>query len=170
MNLEQSLKLAREDNTAFREIYDSTINRVYSFVLLRVRNKELALDICQDTYLSFWKSLPRFEYMSDSQFYAFLFKVARRQLIRARMKMRETVELDEAYDIPIEGEEREDYRVLLSKVQNLKESERLCVELRYFKDLKFQDIAEILGVSENNAKVIHHRAIKKLKEDLQIYE
>ena len=170
MNLEQCLSVAREDNTAFKEIYDLTINRVYSFVLLRVGNKELALDICQDTYLSFWKSLPRFRYMSDSQFYAFLFKVARRQLIRARTKMRETVELDETYDIPSEDGEREDYRVLLSKIQNLKENERLCVELRYFKDLKFQEIAEILGVSENNAKVLHHRAIKKLKEDLQIYE
>ena len=84
--------------------------------------------------------------------------------------MRETVELDETYDIPSEDGEREDYRVLLEKVRNLKENERLCIELRYFKDLKFQEIAEILGVSENNAKVLHHRAIKKLKEDLQIYE
>ena len=160
MNLEQSLNLARADNTAFKEIYDLTISRVYSFVLLRVRNKDLALDICQDTYLSLWQSLPNFTYMGDSQFYAFLFKVARRQLIRARTKVRVTVEFDEAYDIPSEDREKEDYRVLLGKIRNLKENERLCIELRYFKDLKFQEIAEILGVSENNANVLTHRAIK----------
>lgn len=170
MNLETSLNLARADDTAFREIYDLTIDRVYSFVLLRVKNKELALDICQDIYLSFWKSLPNFTYISDSHFYAFLFKVARRQLIRARTKMKETVEFDETFDIPFEDKEKEDYRVLLEKVQNLKENERLCIELRYFQDLKFQDIAETLDISENNAKVIHHRAIKKLKESLHIYE
>lgn len=170
MNLEQSLSLAREDNTAFKEIYDLTISRVYSFVLLRVNNKETALDTCQDIYLSFWKSLPNFKYISDSHFYAFLFKVARRQLIKARAKIVETVELDEIFDIPIEDENKEDYRVLLRGVQNLKENERLCIELRYFQDLKFQDIALILGISEDNAKVLHYRAIKKLRENIKIYE
>lgn len=170
MNLEQSLNLARADNVAFREIYDSTINRVYSFVLLRVRNKEAALDICQDIYLSFWKSLPNFTYMSDSHFYSFLFTIARREIIRARTKIKDTVEFNETFDIPFEDKVKEDYRVLLSKVQNLKDNERLCIELRYFQDLKFSEIAETLDISENNAKVLHHRAIKKLKESLNIYE
>jgi RNA polymerase sigma-70 factor (ECF subfamily) len=170
MNLEQSLNQARGDNTAFKEIYDLTIGRMYSFVLLRTKNRAQALDICQDIYLSFWNALPGFHYMGEPHFYAFLFKIARRQISKARMKVHATVELDEVFDIPVEEDEKEDYRTLLGKVRNLKENERLCVELRYFKDLKFQDIAEILGISENNTKVLHHRTINKLRKDLQNYE
>lgn len=170
MNLEQSLSSAREDNTAFKEIYDLTINQVYSFVLLRTKNKAEALDICQDIYLSFWNSLPSFQYMGEPHFYAFLWKIARRQLSKARIRSHPTVELDEVFDIPAEEGIKEDYRLLLNKVEGLKENERLCLELRYFKDLKFQDIAGVLNISENYAKVLHHRAITKLREDLKIYE
>jgi len=170
MNLEQCLSRALEDNTALKEIYDLTISQVYSFVLLRTRDRAQALDICQNIYLSLWNSLPRFRYMGEPHFYAFLFKIARRQISKARMKIHPTVELDEVFDIPAEEDIREDYRALLGKVENLKENERLCIELRYFKDLKFQDIARVLGISENNAKVLHHRAINRLREDLQVYE
>lgn len=170
MNLEQSLSRAMHDNTAFKEVYDLTISRVYSFVLLRTRDRALALDICQDIYLSFWNSLAGFQYISEPHFYAFLFKVARGRLAKARVKIRPTVDLDEVFDIPDEGDEPEDYRMLLSKIEELKENERLCIELRYFEDLKFQDIALVLGISESNAKVLHHRAIKKLRESIKKYE
>jgi RNA polymerase sigma factor (sigma-70 family) len=170
MNLEQILGRVREDDSAFREIYDSTINRLYSYVLLRVKDRAMALDVCQDIYLSLWKSLPKFKYISEPHFYSFLFTVARRQLIKARAKMKDTVELDEIFDLPTEEVEKEDYRILLTSVQNLKDRERLCIELRYFKDLKFQEIAEVMNISENHAKVFHHRAMKKLRAELSNYE
>ncbi|MDQ5954417.1 MAG: hypothetical protein QG583_345 [Patescibacteria group bacterium] len=166
MNLEKSIELAQGDNTAFKEIYDLTINRVYSFVLYRIKDKGEALDICQDIYFSLWKYLPKFQYISEVHFYAFLFKVARRQLIKARAKSMNKVDLDEIFDIPSEDGEKEDYRNLLQNIQTLKDNERITIELRYFEDLKFEDIALSLGISENNAKVIHHRAINKLRKFL----
>lgn len=170
MNLEQCLSMAKEDNLAFKEIYDLTISQVYSFVLLRTKDKAQALDICQNIYLSFWNSLPNFHYMGEPHFYAFLFKIARRQISKARIKIRSNVDIDEVFDIPAEEGVKEDYRALLGQVENLKENERLCIELRYFKDLKFQDIAGVLNISENYAKVLHHRAIIKLRENVHIYE
>lgn len=175
MNLEESLYLARTDNSAFKEIYDLTINRVYSFVLLRTKDKETALDICQNIYLSFWQSLGKFRYMGDPHFYAFLFTIARREISREwRGRSGQTVDIEQIFDIPADPEEHEDYRLLLKELENLKEEERLCLELRYFEDLKFKDVGETLGISENYAKVLHHRAIKKLqqklKNKLEIYE
>jgi RNA polymerase sigma-70 factor (ECF subfamily) len=143
---------------------------VYSFVLLRTKDKEKCHDICQNIYLSFWQSLPRFKWISEAHFWAFLWKVARRQISRSRMNARGDVSIDEMFDIAAPVEEREDYRVLLKNLGELREAERLCLELRYFQDLKFEDIAQTLDISENNAKVIHHRAIKKLKEMLGSYE
>jgi RNA polymerase sigma-70 factor (ECF subfamily) len=166
MNLEKSIELAHEDNTAFKEIYDLSINRVYSYVLFRIKDKGEALDVCQNIYFSLWKSLPRFKYISENHFYAFLFKVARRQLIKARAKSMDKVDLDDVFDIPSEDGDREDYRSLIKNLDSLKDIERMCIELRYFDDLKFEDIALSLGVSENNARVVHHRAITKLRKFL----
>lgn len=164
MNLEYSLKEARVDSTAFKEIYDLTINRVYSFVLLRTGDKEVALDICQNVYLSLWQSLGRFKYMGEAHFYSYLFKITRGEISRARKKIKPTVELEELYDIPVEDPAHEDYRALIREMNELKEEERTCLELRYFQDLKFKEVGETLGISENYAKVLHHRAIGKLKD------
>lgn len=170
MDLEKLLANATQNESGFEEIYNLTINRLFSFVLLRTKNKEEALDICQETYLSFFKSLQRFKYSSDAEFYAFFFQVARRQIIKARIKKRESVEFDEIFDIEAPESEKEDYRFLLRQVARLNDNERACVELRYFGDMTFAQIAENLGIKENNAKVLHHRAIKKLKEYLLNYE
>ncbi len=170
VNLEETLKRAATDNAAFREIYDLTIDRVYSFVFLRTKDKEKCADICQNSYLSLWQSLPKFKWISEAHFWAFLWKVVRRQISRSRMSTRNDVSIDEMFDIAAPTEEKEDYRVLLKNLSELGEKERLCLELRYFQDLKFEDIAQTLDISENNAKVMHFRAIKKLKEKLGFYE
>jgi RNA polymerase sigma-70 factor (ECF subfamily) len=171
MNLEQMIEKAKLEDSAFKEIYDLTIHRLYSFVLLRIRDKGEAHDICQEIYSSFWKTLPRFTYMSDAHFFAYLFKIARRELIKSRNRSYGKVDLDEIYDVPAEESEREDYRTLLLHMSNLSDNERTVLELRYFEDMKFGELAAMLGLSENNAKVLHHRALKKLKDSLgDIYE
>ena len=161
--------MAAESNIAFWEIYDWTIDRVYSFVLLRTKDPDKTADICQNVYLALWRALPRFQYMGEPHFWSFLFKITRRQLSKSTANI-STVSLDDILDIPAEVDNREDYRKLLSEMNKLKDNERICLELRYFSDLKFQDIARALDTSENNAKVLHHRAIKKLKDNLGVYE
>lgn len=170
MDLEHTLEKAKRDHSGFKEIYDLTISRVFSFVLLRTQNREEALDICQDIYLSFWSSLPKFRYMGDAHFFSFLFLVSRRQIIKARIKKKDNISLDDIYDIESPEAEKEDYRFLLKQVGRLRDKERMCIELRYFEDLSFSQIAESMDIQENNAKVLHHRAITKLREFLPNHE
>lgn len=171
MELENILKRSKESEIDFREIYDLTIDRVFSYVFLRTKDKEWSKEICQEIYLSLWKSIPKFEYISDSHFYGFLFTVVRRQLTKARIKKRFSISLDEEnIDFPNEEVEKEDYRFLLKQLENLKEKERLVIELRYFSNQSFYQISEALNIKENNAKVIHHRALRKLKQNLPEYE
>ncbi len=168
-NLKELLERAKKDENAFREIYDFTVDRVFDFVILRLQNKEETKEVLQEIYLSFWKSLPNFEYISDEHFYGFLWKVVRRQIYKKRLKKIKTVPLEEIYDIPEEEREKEDYRFLLNNLKNLKEKERLVVELRYFANLSFEEVSKALDISLSNAKVLHHRAIKKLKISLKKY-
>ena len=165
-NMENMLERAKTDESAFREIYDITIDRVFSYTLLRVRSKDDAKEIVQEIYLSFWKSLPKFRYISDEHFYGFLWQVVRRRIIKYRSVKRETVSIEDIYDVPEDVSEKEDYRHLLKYVTNLTEKERSVVELRYFENYAFKEVADALGVTESNAKVLHHRAIANLKKNL----
>lgn len=170
MSLEEILQKTKTDEAYFKSLYDLTVKRVFSYVVARTRDKEKAKEISQEVYLSLWKSIPNFRYISDSHFYSFLFTVVRRQIIKAGKEKDVNVSIEEFYEIPGEDKEKEDYRNLLSRIQCLSEKERMVIELRYFQDLDFQQISEDLGISLSNAKVLHHRAIKKLRNLLPYYE
>lgn len=170
MSLEEILQKTKTDEAYFKSLYDLTIKRVFSYVVARTRDKERAKEISQEVYLSLWKSIPNFKYISDPHFYSFLFTVVRRQIIKAGREKDVSVSIEEFYEIPGEENEKEDYRNLLSRIQCLSEKERMVIELRYFQDLDFQTISEDLDISLSNAKVLHHRAIKKLKSLLPDYE
>lgn len=170
MDLQKSLALAREDPAAFRAVYDLTIGHLYGFTVSRVRDKDIALDICQEVYLALWRGLPKFQYMSDAQVYGYLFRVAKRQMNRQVGTKLTHVPLEDVLEFIGEtAKPADDYRRLLAGIQGLREKERMCVELRYFQDMKFEEIAQALGVTENYAKVIHHRAINALKRNSQQY-
>ena len=170
MDLEKIIRRAKQGDEGFRELYEGTFDRVYAYVLARTHSKFDASEICQDIYVSLWKSLQRFEYISLAHFWGFLWTVVRRELIRARTKRKDMVSLDEIYDIPDEPAHHEDYRHLIETIGNLKERQRLVLELRYFSDLSFGEVAQMLGISESNAKVLHHRAIEALKRKFPHYE
>lgn len=170
IDLENTIKSAVNDHSAFQEVYNMTIDRIFAFVLFRTKDRGEALEICQEIYLSLWKSLPKFVYISDAHFFSFVFMVARRQIIKARIKRRDYISIDEILDIPSEEREKNDYRLLLQAVSKLGEKERNIIELRYFGDASFSEIKDALNISENHAKVIHYRAIKKLQKILHDYE
>lgn len=170
MSLEEILQKTKTDEAYFKSLYDLTIKRVFSYVLSRTRDKEKAKEISQEVYLSLWKSLPNFRYISESHFYSFLFTVVRRQIIKASKEKHINLPIEEFYEIEGDENEKEDHRYLLSKIESLSDKEKSVIELRYFQDLDFQTISENLGISLSNAKVIHHRAIKRLKDLLPQYE
>lgn len=168
-NLENLLERAKNDEQAFRGIYDYTIDRVFNYVLLRTGNRENTKEIVQEIYVSLWKSLPKFTYISVEHFYGFLWKVVKRRLYKSRLRKIITVSLEEVYDVPMDEHPKEDYRHLLKNLEELSEKEKLVVKLRYFSNLTFGEIAETLCITESNAKVLHHRALKALRKNLKGY-
>lgn len=169
-NLENLLERATNDERAFREIYDFTIDRVFSYVLLRTGNRENTKEIVQEIYLSLWKSLPKFTYISAQHFQGFLWKVVKRRLYKSRLHRITTISLEDVYDFPMDESPKEDYRYLLKNLEELSEKEKSVVKLRYFNNLTFGEIADTLCITESNAKVLHHRALKALRENLKDYE
>lgn len=167
--LENLLERAKNDESAFRELYDDTVDRVFNYVLVRVRNREDAKEVVQEIYLSLFSSLPKFTYQGDPHFYGFLWTVVRRRIFKRRLKRIQELPFEEIYDYASDEGPPEDYRYLFEALKSLQERERLVLELRYFSHYSFAEIALAHNISETNAKVIHHRALAKLKKQLHDY-
>lgn len=156
--------------TAFHELYDFLRGSSFRFLLARVSSREDAQDILQEAFIDLWRSLKSFQYQSDAQFYAFIFKILRRKLSKYYSRHKLLTPFDEKYLQENYESAPEDFRYLLVHLKNLPDKYRVVVELRYWSQMSFAEISQWLGETENNVKVRHHRAIKKLEDLLTQYE
>ena len=159
----------------FSEFYDKNIDKVFRFVYLRVDTTETAQDLTSLAFLKLWKR-------QDSEIFnptAFLYRIARNQIIDFyRQKSKKPLSLDKVGEIA-------DFQVaqptFCQKIELTLEMERVKKVLHnikpvyadviiwhYVDDLSSKEIAQILKRKEGNVRVIIHRALKVLKEQLEV--
>jgi len=164
-NLQPLIKKALHGETeAFHEIVTLLQDRLFAYALSRTRQREDALDILQETFIDLWISFDGFEYSSDEEFLGFVYIILKRKLSRHFKKRADVVEFNEqhikdSYDILYP-----DYQYIEGLLGHLGEQDRELLRLRYWSDLSFAGIAAVMGISENTAKVRHHRALSKLQQ------
>lgn len=136
---------------------------------------QAAEDVCQETFLRAWKSLPSFTITQDGTFQAFLFRIAKNLIIDLSRKKKvfslaeyEEIETDEDFAEALDrASDIDKVRLALSR---LKEEERQILVLRYFEDLSHTEIAKIIGIKEGALRVRTVRLLKKVKEILKKHE
>ncbi len=160
----------------FKEIYDKESDAIFRFCVIRVSNREQALDITQETFLRLWQTLKEGTEIKNTR--AFLFTVAHRLIIDWYRK-KKSLSLD-AIIMNNEGEEfeyeRPDHssdenllggaegRYLVSQIDNLTPTSRDPVYLRFVEGLSPEEIASILGISTNAASVRLNRGLVELRK------
>jgi len=166
-DLEVLIEEARDGKTdAFREIFNQFSDRLYGYAISRTASKQDAMDVVQDTFVDLWGGLGKFKYQSDEAFGGFLFKILKRKISRQHRMRRGDISLEEAsieegYEIEVE-----DYRFVTGHVDSLAPKYKEVLRMRYWSQMTFPEIASILNIKEGTAKVRHHRAIEKLKENI----
>ena len=156
---------------SFRALYEHLIDRLFSFVRPRARSRDEATDIVQDIFVDVWGAMPRFTYISDAHFYSFVFTIAKRRLIRHyKTHTHESLDDLEQSEHPRIEADIVDPDGMRKLIEQLPEKHREVITLRYFSGLPFVEIADMLGTTETNAKVRHHRALKELRVLMQTYE
>jgi RNA polymerase sigma-70 factor (ECF subfamily) len=162
-------------NHTFEVIYENESDIIFRFCLVRVSNREQALDITQETFLRLWKSLLEGKEILNNK--AFLFTVAHRLIIDWYRKKKSLSldnimynEKEDGYD-PIDEKTTIDNilfgaegRYLLDKINLLNSSYRHPVYLRFVEDLSPGEIGDILGISANAASVRINRGLIELKK------
>lgn len=161
--------------TLFNTTYQAEADAIFRFCLVRVSDREQALDLVQETFTRLWVTLSSGKEMSNSR--AFLFTVAHRLIIDWYRKKKSisleslaNEESGESFDQPDEStlsanlELGSEGRFLLEKINDLNPSYKQAVYLRFVEGMSPPEIGDILGISANAASVRINRGIRELRK------
>lgn len=156
---------AKGDNDAFDTLLNRHKDRVLSYIIHIVKNRDLAEDIFQETFVKAIMTIKQGRYTDSGKFSAWITRIAHNLIIDyyRQEKAENTVSADnddtdllnrrDLAEATIEDAlvERQIHRDVRKIIGILPESQREVVMMRYYKDMSFKEIAEATGVSINTA-------------------
>ena len=158
----------RKIEKIYREYYDT----VFKYLFCLTHDKELSEDLVQETFVRMIKNIDKFE--GKSKLSSWLCEIAKNLWIDYIRKNKRKVELNENEELNIQSEqnieneyiEREDENKVFEKIKALDEISQKIMYLRVKGEMSFKEIGDILGKSENWARVTFYRAKQKVKEEM----
>jgi RNA polymerase sigma-70 factor (ECF subfamily) len=152
------------DNLSFEHLLNRHKNRVFAFVMSKVKNRDLTEDIFQDTLIKVINSLQKGKYNEEGKFLPWMMRIAHNLVIdhfRKESKMRKirpTSEFD-IFDVLDDGSKNQEevmiqtqvYSDLRLLIEQLPEDQMEVLKLRYFEEMSFKKISDLTGVSINTA-------------------
>lgn len=165
---------AQKDPALFQEIYRYWVTPVYQFIYARVGNYQDAEDLTSQIFLNAFQAFPHYKHRGH--FSAWLFTIARNQLYSSFRKKKTPQVPLEAAEAPSSNPEMITNIIqsaqigsLKKLIRNLPEEEQELIYLRYVAELKFSDIALVLGRKEPAVKKSLYRLQERLKELMEDY-
>lgn len=163
-------RIAGGDRGALTELYEQTRSAVYAFSLSIVRSHEAAEDILQDVYIRIWDSAD--QYSSAGKPLAWILAVTRneaRQYLRqhSRTVALPAEDLQARMEAQPPGAAPEDRMVLSALLDALSDEERQIVTLHAVAGLKHRELSKLLSLPLSTVISKYHRALKKLKNQLE---
>jgi RNA polymerase sigma-70 factor (ECF subfamily) len=166
---------AGQREAAFGRLVKKYGERLYYHCRRLVVSHEDADDALQNTLIKVWSNLDRFR--GDSGLYTWLFRIATNEsltLIKNRKRelgaegdhdyegrLAENLETDPYFD----GDKAQ---LLLQKaILSLPEKQRVVFQLKYYEEMKYEEMADVLGTSVGALKASYHHAVKKIEKYLQ---
>lgn len=163
-----------DQKAIFSAIYDQYIDKIYRFVYLKVNSQEIAEDLTSEVFVRGWD---RFREKGEEiqNLPAFLYQIARNLIVdhyrekgQARFVSTEYHDLIDAgtglEEKAIRGSDLDRVKTVLS---NIKDDYREVIVWHYIDELSIPEIAKMLKKSEEAVRVLLHRALKSLKNQLK---
>jgi RNA polymerase sigma-70 factor, ECF subfamily len=164
----------RREPEAFGQLYEEHFDRIYRYVLLRVRSQEDAEDITQQVFLKALEKIGSYRWRG-MPFASWLFRIAHNLVVdywkkKSREKVVAPEEIDEMAASPNDpatlAELEFDMKQLAAACQQLTDGQREIVSLRFAGGLSVAEAAKVMGKSEGAVRVLQHAALVKLRRIL----
>ena len=145
--------------------WDATTPKLFGYLVNVLRDKTLAEDILQSTWLKAIQALPRYQNQGN-KFHAWLFAIARNECKQYWRSGNRELPLDqEIHDIPDDHSDHQHDSIFIDQIlAKLPEDDRELLRLRYIADLPINDIAKVLKINIIAVRVRLHRALKRAQQ------
>jgi RNA polymerase sigma-70 factor, ECF subfamily len=168
---EKCIRDAQNNPEAFRIIYEIYYTSIFRFVLHRVGDKDLTADIASQVFLNALQKLHQFRFRGFP-FSSWLYRIAVnecndffRKTKRHRLVVLEDAHANILYEEMFGNEVFNELKAKLPLImEKLSLEEIQYIELRFMEERPFKEVGEIIGVSENYAKVKTYRVLDKMKK------
>jgi RNA polymerase sigma factor (sigma-70 family) len=161
-------RAANGDDAAWREIYTSTREKLFSLLSYHIGNRDEALDVLQETYVGAVKGIAR--YRGEGSLEAWLAGIALRRARDWKRKLLGRFKRTDSWeDVPrpeqvLPQPDPEEGRRLRQALARLPERQRSAVLLHEWLGYSYREVGDALGIGEATARVHAHRAREALRE------
>jgi RNA polymerase sigma-70 factor (ECF subfamily) len=168
--------LATDDyEQAFAVIISGYKERLYWHIRNMILSHTDTDDILQNTYIKIWRYLPKFE--GRSQVFSWVYRIATNETLSfiEKNKKNRAISIDDIEghvanylmaDPYFDGNQVQ--AILHEAVKALPEKQQLVFNMKYFQDMKYQEISDVLETSVGGLKASYHHAVKKIEEYVKI--
>ncbi len=165
------LKSDRNREKAFQQLVKTYQERLYWHIRKIVMNHDDADDILQNVYIKVWNNVDGFR--EDSSLFTWLFRIATNESLSHLQKQRRhsVVSMNEMGEFLAESLESDAYfdgndmeRKLQMAIIQLPDKQRIVFNMKYFDEMKYEEMSQILKTSVGALKASFHFAVKKIEE------
>jgi RNA polymerase sigma-70 factor (ECF subfamily) len=166
----QRLKNIETQENAFRELMSLYKERLYWHIRKIVITHADADDVLQNTFVKVFRNIANFK--AESKLYSWIYRIATNEAITFLNKKAKERKIDVNdmqlqvvenlhADVYFDGDE---IQLKLQKaVASLPQKQQLVFNMKYFDDMKYQDISDVLETSVGALKASYHHAVKKIE-------
>ena len=167
---------------AFETLIRKHKDKVFAFILSKIKNYNLAHDVFQDTFIKVINSLKRGKYNEEGKFVPWVMRIAHNLVIdhfRRQKKTRSIAPTDDfnIFDVISNEEKNAEENMITDQItsdvrkliEELPEDQKEVLKMRYYRDMSFKEIAEITDISINTALGRMRYAVINLRKLVEKY-
>ena len=170
----ETLNNPKTQNTAFKQLVESYQKPLYFHIRNIVLNHDDADDVLQNTFMKVFSNIGKFK--GESKLYSWMFRIATNESLtfieqRAKKQGISNVQLQQKALLNLESDvyfEGNEIQIKLQKaIAKLPEKQQLVFKMKYFEEMKYENMSEILDISVGGLKANYHHAVKKIEAYLK---
>lgn len=161
----------KTQNEAFQKLLREYQKPLYNHIRNIVLNHDDADDVLQNTFIKVFQNLKNFK--GESKLFSWMYRIATNEAItflnqKAKKNNTTSEELQSKIVDNLKADSYFDGDEIQFKLQkaiaNLPEKQQLVFKMKYFEEIKYEDMSEIIGTSVGALKASYHHAVKKIEE------
>lgn len=152
----------------FWELYEKYADPIYKFIYLKTYDKELSEDLSSQTFFKALDKINSFKNDDDSNFKAWIYRIAYNLVIDNYSWKKETIQMDELLEFGYDEnfwqnlDNKEKLREVFAYFDTLKEKHKQILIMRLWDDLSYKEISELTGESLDNCKKVVSRTLSNI--------